>query len=106
MEASFFTEVFFHYVAQKAETAPHGQLIDALRNGYHSPELFTLPNGVNEFDLLHVNGTYHLFYDDKTQTRHRSSATVLGLASASDDLTHPGRYPANFYEDGIWHLWV
>ncbi|HQK54310.1 MAG TPA: hypothetical protein PLA73_08740, partial [Sedimentibacter sp.] len=57
-------------------------LIDSFKNGYHSPELFTLPNGVNEFDLLFEDGVYHLFYDDKTQVRHRSATTIDGLSSA------------------------
>jgi hypothetical protein len=81
-----------------------------LQNGLYeaedSGELFQLPTGINEFDLLYEGGLYHLFYDDKTQTKHRQAATVQGLSSAPDDLTQAGRYPSAFYDGSTWHLYV
>lgn len=34
-------------------------LIKSFELGAQSPELFRLPNGVNEFDLLRINGIYY-----------------------------------------------
>ena len=81
-------------------------LISALANGQKSPELFTLPTGINEFDLLYKDGFYHLFYDDKAQTRYRRASTINGLSKAKDELQFPGNYPSILYENGAWHLWV
>jgi hypothetical protein len=81
-------------------------LIPALENGEKSPELFRLLTGVNEFDLLYVEGQYHLFYDDKIQTKYRKATTIGGLSAAADELTIAGNYPSAIYENGTWHLWL
>lgn len=86
-------------------TPPEG-LVARLAAGQQSPELFTLPNGINEFDLVYAGGRYHLYYDDKTQARHRSAPTLAGLATAADDLAIPGRYPSVLAHAGLWYLWV
>ena len=65
-----------------------------------------MPTGINEFDLLYKDGFYHLFYDDKAQTRYRKASTINGLSKAKDELQFPGNYPSILYENGTWHLWV
>lgn len=83
------------------------QLILALQSGSQSPELFELPNGVNEFDLLLIDGVYYFAQDDKTTTQLRSAKSLHELALATPHTPVPqGRYPTIQYERGIWHLWV
>lgn len=92
--------------ASASSPAPES-LIDQFRAPQQSAELFTLPNGVNEFDLWFDSGTYYLAYDNKTETRLRSASTIAGLSSAGD--TTPvalGRYPAIYFDGATWHLWV
>src|SRR6185369_17564502 len=81
-------------------------LISLMRSGRHSNELFTVDTGINEFDLLYEAGNYHLFYDDKTGTKHRQAATLAGLSAADDDLAQVGYYPSAQVIDGVWHLWT
>ena len=81
-------------------------LDDGLYEASDSGMIFELPTGLNEFDILFVDGFYHLFYDDKTKTMHRQSTTIEGLGTAPDDLTISGRYPSAFFESGTWHLYV
>lgn len=86
--------------------ASDGRLDDGFYRASDSGELFQLPTGVNEFDILFEDGFFHLFYDDKTQTKHRQSATIQGLAIAADDLTIAGRYPSVIFDSGEWHLFL
>lgn len=88
------------------EKARPDAFISGLAASHQSAELFTLPNGVNEFDLVWAQGRYHLFYDDKHQTRHRSAPTLAELADAPDDLTLTGRYPSVLEHGGVWYLWA
>jgi hypothetical protein len=81
-------------------------IIRNFSNGILSDELFTLPTGLNEFDICYVDGIYHLFYDDKIQTKHREAKTIAELANATDDFSISGRYPSILYENNIWHLWI
>ena len=82
-------------------------LIESLKTGHQSPELFELPNGVNEFDLLRVNGVYYLASDNKKETELRSAKTIAGLAKARAFVPVPnGAYPSIQYRHGVWHLWV
>lgn len=83
-----------------------GKFLDSVRQAVLSPELFTLPHGVNEFDILLVDGEYHLFYTDLGDTKHRKASTVALLETAEDDTTLPGRYPTAVYEDGLWNVWT
>lgn len=80
--------------------------INAFSGGSVSDSLFTLPTGINEFDISYVGGLYHFFYDDKSQTKHRSATTLKGLYTATDDATIPGRYPAAIYDGTLWHVYV
>ena len=82
------------------------RLDDGLYRADDSGELFQLPTGVNEFDIVFEGGLYHLFYDDKTQTKHRQAATIGGLSAAADDLTIAGRYPSVLFENGTWNLFL
>jgi len=82
------------------------RLDDGLYRADDSGELFQLPTGVNEFDIVFEEGLYHLFYDDKTQVKHRQAATIGGLLSAADDLTIAGRYPSVLFENGVWNLFL
>mgnify|MGYP005827765319 CR=1 FL=1 len=82
------------------------RLDDGLYRADDSGELFQLPTGVNEFDIVFEGGLYHLFYDDKTQTKHRQAATIAGLSAAADDLTIAGRYPSVLFENGTWNLFL
>lgn len=89
----------------QANAAPPS-LIDKFRGGTVSAELFTLANGVNEFDLIKVGGTYYFAYDDKTTTQLRSASTVAGLSSASDTAPVANlRYPSIQFDGTTWHLW-
>jgi len=82
-------------------------LIRAFEHGKQSPELFELPNGVNEFDLLLINGVYYFAQDDKTTTQLRSAKSVGDLATATPYMPVPhGRFPSIQYENGVWHLWL
>jgi hypothetical protein len=76
-----------------------------------SGELFTLPNGVNEFDIYHDGALYHFFYSetpvwDTGDAWHRESATIAGLASAADDDLPTGGTMSIYYESGTWHLFL
>lgn len=82
-------------------------LIQAFEHGSQSPELFELPNGVNEFDLLLIDGVYYFAQDDKITTQLRSAKSLHDLALATPYMPVPkGRYPTIQYESGIWHLWL
>lgn len=81
--------------------------IDAFQKGKLSPELFELPSGINEFDLLQLEGTYYFAYDDKTTTQLRHAKSIQELATASSyQPVQNGRYPSLFYQGGVWHLWL
>ncbi|WP_284643851.1 family 43 glycosylhydrolase [Paenibacillus silviterrae] len=78
-----------------------------LKSGTLSSELFTLPTGINEFDLLYSQGVYHLFYDNKTSSKHRSANTIYELRYSENEVTISGRYPTAYRDDnGDWHIWV
>ena len=95
--------IFFSTV-HRLHDAP---LIESFAAGRQSPELFELPNGVNEFDLLHIDGVYYLASDNKTETELRSAKSITDLANATASIPIPdGRYPTIQYSQGIWHLWV
>ena len=88
-------------------------LLDRLRKGYNSPELFTFSTGVNEFDLAYVAGTYYMAYDNKQNLQLIHASTVAGLSSASSDGTvgvssgtSTARWPSIAYDGTNWHLWV
>lgn len=82
-------------------------LIESFAAGRQSPELFELPTGINEFDLLHINGTYYLASDNKTETELRSAKSIDDLAKAAVSVpVANGRYPSIQYSQGIWHLWL
>lgn len=93
------------YIANGITQYDDFEFINKALAALHSPEIFTLPNGVNEFDLHYVDGTYHLFYDTKSGSSHRAASTIGGLSSATDDLSHNGRYPSAFFDGTTWHLW-
>jgi len=86
-------------------------LITRLQGGTVASELFTLPNGINEFDILY-DGDYHLFYstynnDGATlKTHHRQASTVAGLSSASDAVALAGKVVPTVIKVGTtWHMW-
>ncbi|MGB3490780.1 MAG: hypothetical protein WBA62_22045 [Xanthobacteraceae bacterium] len=81
------------------------QLIEAFRGAYHSDELFTQPNGINEFDLLLVDEVYYFAFTDGTTTNLCSATTIAGLESASKTTIPDCRYPTILSESGVWHLW-
>ena len=83
-----------------------GNFLDSARQATPSPELFTLPNGINEFDILFEEGEYHLFYTCVLDTKHRRAASVALLATASDDVTVAGRFPTALLSGGVWNLWT
>lgn len=94
------------WVQANAAPAATPSLIDKFRGGTVSAELFTLANGVNEFDLIKVGSTYYFAYDDKTTTQLRSASTVAGLSSASDTAPVANlRYPSIQFDGTTWHLW-
>ena len=70
-----------------------------------SGQLFQLPTGINEFDLVFDGANYNLFYDNVGSTMVRQATSVAGLAGAPDIAVNNGRYPSAIYEDGLWHLW-
>jgi hypothetical protein len=81
-------------------------MVEKFRGGALSAELFTLPNGVNEFDLIKVGGIYYFAQDDKTTTQLRSASTIAGLATAT--ATAPVstlRFPTIQFDGTTWHLW-
>lgn len=81
-------------------------LIDPFRGGTVSPELFTLTNGVNEFDLLKDGSTYYFAYDNKTTTKLRSASSIAGLSGAADTTPVADiRVPTIWLEGSTWHLW-
>lgn len=79
-----------------------------------SPELFTLPHGVNEFDLIWDGGAYHLVYSDyhngplTPHTLYRTAATIAGLATAADTTLNGSGYavPSLQHYGSTWHLYV
>lgn len=82
-------------------------LISRFYDGSVSDELFTLPNGINEFDIVIVDGVYYLAYDDQTTTQLVSATTLNDLATATHVTPRPaGRYPSILHDGGRWHLWV
>lgn len=93
-------------------------LIDRLQNGRLSGELFSLPHGVNEFDLVYDGGAYHWVYTvyaaGFTATVHyRTAATVEGLEAAADTviLSAAGGHastavPTIQHIGSTWHVWA
>lgn len=71
-------------------------------------ELFELSNGVNEFDLVYVDGFYYMFHHDfnSLHTSVRRAKTLESLAGAHDYEVLPGLYPTAIYDGGVWHAWV
>lgn len=88
-------------------------VVDRFRQGYNSPELFTLSTGINEFDLAYVNGNYYMAYDDKQKVVLIHATTIAGLGTATPDGhvgvtsgTSSARYPSIMYDGTNWHLWA
>ncbi len=82
-------------------------LISRFYDAQISAELFTLPNGVNEFDITVVDGVYHLAYDDQTTTQLVSAPSLALLATAVPASPWvAGRYPSMIHDGGVWHVWV
>ncbi|HVW52320.1 MAG TPA: hypothetical protein VHC91_18355 [Trinickia sp.] len=82
--------------------------LDIYREYPPGKELFELSNGVNEFDLLHVDGFYYMFHHDfnALHTSVRRAATLDSLVNAPDFDVLPGLYPTAIYDGGLWHAWV
>ena len=64
-------------------SAASGRLIDRLRGGTQSPELFTVSGAVNEFDIMKLGTDWYWWHTSGTNTLHRSASSVAGLSSAS-----------------------
>lgn len=90
--------------------APLGDFLDGMRGGVQSAELFTRPNGVNEFELVYSGGLYYFFchdYGTGNIIKVRTAATVAGLAGASEISTGVlGAYPSVFFDGTTWHMFV
>ncbi|SDE12382.1 hypothetical protein SAMN05216337_102065 [Bradyrhizobium brasilense] len=83
-------------------------LIEKFRGGTQSAELFTLANGINEFDLLKVGGVYYFAYDDRSTSQLVYATSIAGLATATPYNPAPGlRYPTIYWDapNATWHLW-
>lgn len=87
-----------------------GDLLDRMRNGEQSAELFTRANGVNEFELLWVEGNYYMYlhdYSTSNVVQVRKASTIAGLSSASEVSTGvTGGYPTVYFDGSSWHLFV
>jgi hypothetical protein len=85
-------------------------LLALLRAGTVGPELFTLPHGISEFDLVYEDGLYHLWYstyDHTEATHHRSASTIAGLAAAADTTVLSGWIvPSAIKIASTWHIWA
>lgn len=70
-------------------------------------DLFGLPNGVNEFDLIYDGSQYVIAYTDQgtEEVRIRHAATIAGLESASVDAVISGKYPGIAFDGSTWHVW-
>jgi GH43 family beta-xylosidase len=70
--------------------------------------LFELPNGVNEFELIYVDGYYYFYRHrfNELKTYVRRARTLDGLASAPGYYVLPGLYPTAIFDNGVWHAWV
>jgi len=81
-------------------------LLDSFRAGFLSSELFTLPNGVNEFDLIKIDDYYYFASDDQTTTRLRMASSVpdLSLATPYTPVANL-RFPSIQFDGSYWHLW-
>ena len=81
--------------------------INYFYNGTVSGEIYKILNGVNEFDILNIDGTYYLAYDNQTTTCLVSATSLDGLKTSPVSNPVPnGRYPSIQFEDNLWHLWV
>lgn len=99
--------ILFAALAILTSSHPKDGLIQGFLNGKLSQELFTLPNGVNEFDLLKMDGHYYFAYDNKSTTLLRTATSIALLATAPDLPTiSDGRYPTILKDNDRWHLWV
>jgi len=82
-------------------------VINSFRMKPLSTPIFMLPNGVNEFDLINVEGIYYFAYDDHETTQLASSTTLAGLENAPRTTPRPaGHYPSILFDGTSWHLWV
>jgi hypothetical protein len=83
----------------------------AFAKGRVSGDLFDMPNGINEFYLLHDGGAYflyrHDFADVPKELFCRTSATLAGLAAAPEFPTGVGGvYPTVKKFGATFHLYV
>jgi hypothetical protein len=82
-------------------------LFDLAEKATQSNNLFSLATGINEFDLLYAAGAYHLFFDDGTDTAHKTASTLAGLEAATKTVVAAGkRYPCALFDGALWHLWA
>lgn len=99
--------ILFEALSTLSSSHPKDRLIQGFLNGKLSQELFTLPNGVNEFDLLKMHGHYYFAYDNKSTTLLRTATSIASLATAPDLPTvTDGRYPTILKDNDRWHLWA
>lgn len=82
-------------------------LIESFRGGVQSSEIFTLPDGINEFDICKVGSVYYFAHDTLTSTHLRSASSVAGLGADTPYEPVPGgRVPSILFDGTSWHLWV
>lgn len=64
--------------------SPTGRLLDRLRGGSQSAELFTVTNSVNEFDIHKLGADWHWWHTSGFETVYRTASSVAGLSAASE----------------------
>jgi hypothetical protein len=71
-------------------------------------ELFELKNGVNEFELIFVDGYYYFYHHgfNELKTYVSRAKSLQDLARAKDYEVLPGLYPTAIFDGGVWHAWV
>lgn len=85
--------------------------------GAEAVELFSLPHGVNEYDLIYDGGLYHWVYTVYgagfvAEVHYRGAATVEELADATDTVilsepTHESTaVPTIQHYGDTWHVWA
>lgn len=69
--------------------------------------LFTEVGGINEYDILRVDGIYHIYNSGAGSLNHRQAASLSELAGATPaSLGLNVSYPTVIFDGGVWHLWA
>lgn len=84
-------------------------MLGALGREKEFKELFSVPGGINEFEVLFVDGSYYIAFHPYEEPKPRifriENLDDFDIATAESADLPAVYYPTLLFVDGEWHLW-